>query len=232
MPSWYYFNSPSNFAFHDLTTFIKPPPNLKSLLGNSLKFIPTKRFTHTAKYLSQNTLPRLDRDLAIKLYYAGETIENDNFDSSMYIRSAWTPPPWGISQDLTTRASNFGTKLKSIFNKRRGKSNLLPHHRTALRTLQMREDLMIVQCDKGLGPAAIETVTYIKTAFRDHLNNTQVYRLLSTFQAQMRIGQIKLAVKKWIDKYAAEVNDQCKPLPDDEGPQKRVPSPKQTNLLL
>ena len=211
MPSWYYFNKPSNFAFHDLTTSIKPPPNLRTLLGNSLKFIPTKQYTHTAQYITNNTMDRLNHDLEIKMYYAGQSIDNDkDFDSSMYIKSDWTPPPWGISDDLSTRALNFGNKLKAIFKKKRGKSNLLPHHRNALRALQKRDDLMIVQCDKNLGPAVIEKAAYIQTAFRDHLNDTKTYKVLTPFQAQMRLGQLALALQKWIAKYADKVNSHCK----------------------
>ena len=45
MPTWLYFSRSSNMAMHDLTTFRKPPSNIKSLLGLNLKFIPRPKFT-------------------------------------------------------------------------------------------------------------------------------------------------------------------------------------------
>jgi hypothetical protein len=76
--------------------------------------------------------------------------------------------------------------------------------------------MMIVQCDKNLGPAVIERDTYIRTAFRDHLSDTKVYKLLTPFQAAMRFGQLKLAISKWIDKYADLVNSTTKKFMKDK----------------
>lgn len=145
------------------------------------------------------------------MYFAGQTIDdNDDFDSKMYQKTRWTPPPWGLHKDLQARAHDFSLTLQTLFQKKRGKSNLLPQHRRALRELQEREDLMIVQCDKNLGPAVIERDTYIRTAFRDHLHDTKVYKLLNPFQAALKVGQIKLAISKWIEKHANSVNSHCK----------------------
>ena len=210
MPAWSYFERPTNFAFHDLTTFIKPPPNLKSLLGNSLKYIPTQRFTNNFTKLSTESLTRLNRDLDIRMFFAGDKIEdNDDFDSAMHIKSDWTPPTYGINQELQERFKQFTLRMKPLFKKRKGKSNLLKHQRTTLRNLQQRKDLMIVQCDKNLGPAVIETEKYIQLAFKDHLNDSNTYKFLSPFEAAMKIGQIKLALASWIKKYANKVNTQC-----------------------
>jgi hypothetical protein len=104
------------------------------------------------------------------MYFAGDTIDTDDFDSKLYTRSNWTPPPWGISLELQSRVQTLCHQLQATFQKKKGKPNLLPHHRRALRELQAREDLMIVHCDKNLGPAVIERDTYIRTAFRDHLS--------------------------------------------------------------
>jgi hypothetical protein len=120
-PTWYYFNRPHNFAFHDLTTTIKPPPNLRTLLGNSLKFIPTPRYTTTQTQLHTSTLSRLSRDLDIKMYFVGDAIDTDDFDSKLYTRSHWTPPPWGISLELQARVQTFSRQLHASFQKKRGK---------------------------------------------------------------------------------------------------------------
>ena len=47
MPTFDYYNTPSNKAFTDLTTTLTPPMNLQSLLGLGLKFIPTPFRTTT-----------------------------------------------------------------------------------------------------------------------------------------------------------------------------------------
>jgi hypothetical protein len=40
MPTWLYHIRPTRMAFHDLTTRMKPPKNLRCLLGLNLKFVP------------------------------------------------------------------------------------------------------------------------------------------------------------------------------------------------
>lgn len=145
------------------------------------------------------------------MYHAANTIpNNDKFDLQMYIKSTWTPPPWTEIKELTSRLDAFQKRCSRLFKKKRGKSNLLPHHRAALQYLQHHPDLMIVQCDKNLGPAVIERDTYIQLAYTDHLNDASTYQILTPFQASMRIGQVKLAIENWIKKYADSVNDQCK----------------------
>ena len=149
--------------------------------------------------------------MSIKMFYAGETIDNnDAFDSKMHLRSTWTPPNYGISCKITGRMGRFRRRCKQLFKKKRGRSNLLPHHRAALRYLQAHPELVIIQCDMNLGPAVIEREEYIKLAYRDHLNDTDTYQFLTPFEAQMKFGQIRMAIQNWINKYAATVSPQCK----------------------
>ena len=65
MPLFYYYNCPTNCKFHDLTKFLKPPPNLRSLLGLGLKFIPTPFRTPTFSLINQpgSGIPELERSL-------------------------------------------------------------------------------------------------------------------------------------------------------------------------
>jgi hypothetical protein len=65
MSVWYYFARPTNLAFHDLTPGKVMPSALKSLLGLSMKFIPTPKFT------THHMMPLLDCfqcDLIVKTY--------------------------------------------------------------------------------------------------------------------------------------------------------------------
>ena len=98
MPTWYYFSRPTNLAFHDLTTSTKPPSNLKHLLGLSLKFCPTPRFTTSS---AESTLKRLKRSIYLKAFFAGtETEMLSKDDIKMYVPSKWTPPEWEVPKEV------------------------------------------------------------------------------------------------------------------------------------
>jgi hypothetical protein len=59
-------------AFHDLTTRLKPPRNIRSLLGLNLKFIPTPtRNTQWSKF-EEEIFPRFSRDLKVEVFMAGQ----------------------------------------------------------------------------------------------------------------------------------------------------------------
>jgi hypothetical protein len=70
MHTWAYFSRPSNVAFHDLSSVLKPPNNLRSLLGLSLKFIPSPRVNVTWKAFEEHTFDRFDRELKVKVFMA------------------------------------------------------------------------------------------------------------------------------------------------------------------
>ena len=149
--------------------------------------------------------------MTIKMYFANNPIENnDDFDSKMYKRSNWTPPPWTENFELTARLDAFQKRCRHLFKKKKGRSNLLPHFRAALQYLQSHPELMMVICDKGLGPAVILRTRYIQLGYTDHLDDSTTYKFLTPFEATMRIGQIRIVLQNWINKYAATVNSQCK----------------------
>ena len=156
MPTWYYFLLPTNPSFHDLR-FNKNTPipyHVKSLLGLSLKFCPTPRYTYTNTIIS-NTLRRHQRDLWLKNYFADNLLD-DNYNPRLYCKSSWLPPEWKINRELQRRFKEFEIKYKLLFKRRHGVSNLLPSQRIALQCLQQSKSLIIVQCDKNLGPSIIE----------------------------------------------------------------------------
>ena len=205
MPIWYYFARPSNLAFHNFTTTKKPPKNLQSLLGLGLKFIPTPPYTHSWSKIKTSTFYRFKRSLHLKFHFASELNEEDdnsNYNPRMYLPSSWTPPPWTWpGGQINDRLHSFETKLSSIFRKKRGKPNLLPHQQRALRQLQSQNDFLVVPCDKNLGPAIIETEEYIRLAFRDHLNHTKTYKRLSTYQATSKANRTKDNINAWITRH-------------------------------
>ena len=201
MPAWFYFDRPTHLAFHDLTTTTKPSDNLRALLGLGLKFCPTPRFT---THDLSSTITRFSRDLQLKTFFAGATKDEDDEEvlPKLYLRSTWTPPKWEIPRTIHERIDVFGQQLPLLFPKRRGKSNLLPNQLRALSSLAAnRHKLMIVKCDKNLGPAVIETPRYIKRAFSDHLGDSNTYMRLHKFQADALMRQIRTLLLRWIDKY-------------------------------
>jgi hypothetical protein len=196
MPCWYYFSRPSNLAFHDLTTSIPPPKNLRCLLGLGLKFCPTPSFSTASTVTS---LDRFKRDLLCKTYFAGKPLKNEDYDPKLHISSNWIPQDWMIPHAIHRRFRNFASSLQSIFHKTRCPSNLLWYQRRALACLQSNPELMIVHCDKNLGPAIIERSTYIRRALDDHLLDTSTYRQLSLSQATNRMETVKKRVLRWLD---------------------------------
>ena len=198
MPEWYYFDKPQQLAFHDLTTHISPPKNLSALLGLGLKFCPTPRYTTTPSTLLP-TLQRFQRDIFCKTFYAGKEFDQDEeFNKSFYIKSNYSPKEWMIAPTITKRLKSFSKAASSIFYKRHCRNNMLWHQRKALQYLQTNNDLIIVTCDKNLGPAVIEKATYIKRAYSDHLNDKTSYQQLDPTNAVRIATELRLQLQRWI----------------------------------
>lgn len=161
LPFWYYQSRPYNLACHDLTTYIKPPPNIQSLLGLSLKFCPIPKHTHS-NYSDSHQ--RFLRDIYIKDIFANEPPKS-SFNPRLYIRSKWEPQTQNVAPVTVKRTQDFLSSTKVLFTRSRGRQNLLTHQKHVLRSLQRQSDLMIIQCDKNLGPAVIERQAYIRLVF-------------------------------------------------------------------
>jgi hypothetical protein len=86
----------------------------------------------------------------------------------------------------------FEGRIKLMFKKKHGTTNLLPFQRQALTYLQSTDELLAVQCDKNLGPAPIETTAYIDLVYRDHLINRTTY----TFVPPDAVSSQAVRVKK------------------------------------
>jgi hypothetical protein len=202
MPHWYYFNHPTHLSFHDLITTIKPRQNLRRLLGLGHKFIPTPRWTQngTAPTFKQNTLTRFERDLQLVGCFGSDSIpDNGDYNKRLYIKSKWTRPPWKIPSVVKHRFPAFEGRIKLMFKKKHGTTNLLPFHRQALTYLQYTDKLIVVQCDKNLGPATIETKTYIDLVYRDHLSNRTTYKFVPPGAVASQAARVKKAATTWIN---------------------------------
>ena len=184
-----YWNRPVNLAFHDLTTKISPPPNLRSLLGLGLKFVPTPICTTTFININQEGLglPFLTRSLRLRCFFCaqGDPPENMEYNPKLHVPSEWEPPGNFFPPILQRRLSQFNIKLRKIFQPRKIKPNLSSVHHNTLRYLRQQKDFIIAHCDKNLGPAIIERDAYIRLAFRDHLQDNTTYRRLSPENASI-----------------------------------------------
>jgi hypothetical protein len=184
-------------AFHDLTTRLKPPKNLRSLLGLNLKFVPNPRTNVPCRTYSEEFLPRSDHDLKVKILMQNHD-EDESYNPNLYVKSDWIPPNFMLPRCIPGRLQTFRHAIQRAAKTKKSPSNILRHQRHALDALQNQIDFLIVQCDKNLGPSVMERVEYVQMAIRDHLSDTNTYRRLSQFEATLAAGQIRLAVKDWI----------------------------------
>ena len=195
MLAWFYFDRPRNLAFHDLTT-CSVPPNLKTLLGLGLKFCPVPRHTSNA---SADALFRFRKDVLCKAYFAGPDPDLAEFDPVLYHPKGWIPPLWDCSSDLLRRLDTFDSAITATFRKRtRLTNNLLRHQTHLLHQLKQRPDLMVVSCDKNLGPARIERKRYIHRAYDDHLYDRKTYREYTLDQASRHMEATMEHIDSWL----------------------------------
>jgi hypothetical protein len=151
-------------AFHDLSTVLKPPKNLRYLLGLSLKFIPSLRTNVPWTAFEEHTFARFDRELKVEVFMADHE-DDGTYNPYLYVKYRWTPPPWKIPLEITRRLHSFKESVKKLVNPKHSPSNLLIHQKKALNYLRNQQDFSVVQCDKNLGPYIIERGEYIKLAF-------------------------------------------------------------------
>jgi len=200
-------------AFHDLTTDLVPPKNLRSLLGLSLKFIPNPRHNVPWKEYQESILPRFENDIKVKMLFAvppptdpdddSEPEPNSNYNPRMYLRSGWRPPEsvFPTPREIPRRLDGFRCALQQLVSKQSSRSNLLRTQRRALDLLRNQDSFLVVQCDKNLGPAVIEKDRYIKFAFHDHLSDATTYQRLSKDEARVKAEHLKLWIQAWITKH-------------------------------
>ena len=207
MLAWYYFTKPTHLAYHDLRSEHNVkcvlPRNITSLLGLGLKFCPTPRYTFSRTDID-TTLSRHRRDLWLRHYFktqASAATLDPNANLRLYVKSKWIPPPWKIHNELKRRFDVFSKCYTNLFQYKTGQSNLLPHHRSGLQTLQSSKELLICACDKNLGPAIIEISSYIKLAYKDHLDDENTYTYLSNNDVRLFAERIRNLLSTWSRKW-------------------------------
>jgi hypothetical protein len=155
MPIWKYFERPNTMAFHDLTAWLKPPRNIRSLLGLNLKCIPTPLRNTQWRKFEEEILHRFGRELKVNVFTAGKE-EDPDYNPKMYIKSDWTPRSFQIPYEIQTHLNDFKQALKLLVKPQRYASNMLRHQQRVLNQPSNQNDFLCVQCDKNLGPAIVE----------------------------------------------------------------------------
>ena len=117
--SFNYYNWPNDIAFHDLTTTKQPHPNIRSLLGLGLKFIPTPFRTTTINHLltTNSGLPHLERSLRLRCFFLakGYPPTDVEFNPKLHVPSDWEPDLSFFPDILQRRMFLLRIKLKKLF---------------------------------------------------------------------------------------------------------------------
>lgn len=197
-------------AFHDLTSTHPPPFNLRSVLGLGLKFIPTPTFPTRWRDIAvtpESTLARLYRSLHLRSFFVETPPVDPNqprdiFDPKIHIASDWTPPA-PLPASIHWRVVAFQNALRGLYRRPRAKFNLLRTQRHALEQALSDRKLVVLSCDKNLGPAIIERDRYIRMALDEHLSDSVTYRHLSKTRAHRHMDQVKERLQLWMKKHNA-----------------------------
>jgi len=186
MPSWLYFDRPSNTAFHNLTIDKKLPPGTRALLGLGLGFCPTPRHSTT---LSSIDMQRFRANLKLRMFFnSGE----DTPVPKLYIRSNWEPPNREFTPEFIDRIFAFQQSVQATITPRSTcRSNLLRLQRLAFTKLRHDNTLHVFKTDKNLGPAIIEKEIYIRRALDEHLSDTTTYGRLHEFAADHWMEELR-----------------------------------------
>ena len=145
--------------------------------------------SQTTTFNLDDQLHRFTRDLLIKLFFANR--KDRDFNPRFHVKSNWLPPHNALPREFRLNIEQFTTHLRTIFNCRRTRSNLLRYHQTLLQHLQDSEVHLVIPSDKNLGPVIIERGCYIARALQDHLWNAQVYDNLSQEEANAALNKIR-----------------------------------------
>ena len=126
-----YFNKLTRSSYHNLCTYLTPPPGLGALLGLGLTLC--IKYKTPPKEPLMNEMERMKRDIRLKYLFAGETNIND-FNKKLYIKSDWDPTQ--ANADIENRLEQLEEELtaihKDIISNTQLSSNLNPAQRILL----------------------------------------------------------------------------------------------------
>ena len=187
-----YFTHPTKSSCHDLTVERSTSQAAKQVLGLDGKFIIKPEYT-TARCQVRDLIERLQRDAAIKVYFAGEDkVEMPN--TKLYLKSTWIPPL--PPPEIDSRFESFDKALQALFVKKKTKSNVTKFQSSLIDTFVEDDTHIIAGSDKGLGPCRVDTPVYQKDGLK-HLTNTETYEIISEEQGRKEIVELRQNIFEW-----------------------------------
>jgi hypothetical protein len=186
-----FFLKATNKAFHDLTRGKFLAPATTSLLGLSLKFIPTPRYAPSVTDIAP-TLDPNEQEIEMKTFFSG--CDQGVKIPILHAKSPWHPPLPPRQVDYWI--NNFLNGIRGLFQWHKGKQNLTPHQRQRLGSLQENELVIIANADKNVGPMGINVEHYTKLEL-DNLLDPSTYLFLTEDQADQDIHDLRLAIHAW-----------------------------------
>ena len=193
MPVKIYLNSPLNLTFLNLCSKLKPPSGLGCLLGLGQNFIIQKK---NPKLKLDETLEEIIRDVRLKYFFAGEQLENEEFNPKLYIKTDWDPPK--AADDIENRFSKFCRSIHEhkTLHSPRPATNISRLQYRALKFLKNNKNFIVALADKNLGPILIERDEYVRRDLKDHLSNEVTYTQISLDEARNYMAYHRKTVGK------------------------------------
>ena len=161
-----------NFSKHGFTVYEY------KVLGYNSNFIPTP--DHLNKYQLLQNISDFSRSIKLKAHFKNKTPPDRN-DESFRFRPTpaqkWTPPD--AHHTVNTFIESFENQVKSDIKlcTRSRQNNLNKHEQKALLDLQKRDDIIIINADKGGAITILDAKDYVKEANRQ-LSNPICYQKL------------------------------------------------------
>ena len=184
-------SKPKQLAFHNLCLHTKLPPTLKSLLGMGLNFSIQPKTSTPSKFIQ---LDRLQKDLFRRFMFANAPPIDK---SDLYLPNETWEPQAPNSEELLQRSQKSINKIKAIFDKREKRkydSNLLCFQESAIRWLLLHPEVMVLNCDKNLGPCVMERTRYLEFAWLNHLSDDRTYKLLTAYESREKIENVRILI--------------------------------------
>jgi len=192
---------PTQLTFHNLCTTNKIPTGTRQLLGLNLKFcLASKRLTENINYTIKNMAYCIRNAYYLK---QSNTANDTDYIKQIYVKNTqWHPPPAPIHVEDKMTAFEKAFKAAQIARIRKtSKINLrnltLPQLKT-MQQLKMNKSFIIKPTDKNLGPAILDTETYVAKILSEHLL-TKDYKQLTEAEAITAMSDIKTKLKNIIN---------------------------------
>ena len=188
-----YFNRPNQMTYHDLrspTEFAENPLELGCLLGLGNKFCIQEE--RPKRRVLDDTFMRFRRDVRLKYTFAGVE-SNDEYEKKIYVKSDWDPGAANVEREEILSTFEYRLRTEREFSLARPRAtNLSKHQYNILNHLRSNKDIIVLICDKNLGPSVMQRETYIKEVLRQHLQDKDsTYKQISESTARSLFSRVE-----------------------------------------